>query len=159
MLDRGVKLLIAFNAFGLYIYSLLIRVVMACCSIKCIRVVLSPWQCCLHSFTWELYQVVDLFQFFRIEFYRIYRICRKLFLVVTARKWSCGKTMFLHLSVILFTRGWDIYAGETAIVVGSMHPTGMHSCRGKQFVLRFVKLCIRRTKISICLKLFVSKTV
>ena len=51
---------------------------------------------------------------------------------------SCGKVMFLHLSVILFTGGrvWQTPPGqvppplpkETATAADGMHPTGMHSC-------------------------------
>ena len=75
--------------------------------------------------------------------------------VITVRKRSCGKVMFLHLSVILFTRGVGVCVSEhalgrrglplvpeglpdaplgrqpppkTATAVDGTHPTGMHSC-------------------------------
>ena len=74
---------------------------------------------------------------------------------ITARKRSCGKVMFLHLSVILFTGGVstsgcggclplvpgglplglggytpraDTPPVEITIEAGGTHPTGMHSC-------------------------------
>ena len=76
---------------------------------------------------------------------------------ITARKRSCGKVMFLHLSVILLTGGggsvylwvWgglplvpgglplgrggytpraDTSPVEMTIEAGGTHPTGMHSC-------------------------------
>ena len=40
--------------------------------------------------------------------------------LVTARKWSCGKVMFLHLSVILFTDG----GGVSQHAMGGVHPPG-----------------------------------
>ena len=40
---------------------------------------------------------------------------------------SCGKVMFLHLSVILFTRGGGGWQ-EMATTADRTHPTGMHSC-------------------------------
>ena len=67
--------------------------------------------------------------------------------VVTARKRSCGKVMFLQVSVILFIWGGVPGLGgclvrgvpgpggvpgvdlpRTATAAGGMHPTGMHSC-------------------------------
>ena len=77
--------------------------------------------------------------------------------IFTARKRSCGKVMFLQVSVILFTgvgclvRGWvgclvpegmpglgEVCSGveggawwkppRTAIAAGGTHPTGMNSC-------------------------------
>ena len=54
---------------------------------------------------------------------------------------SCGKVMFLNMSVILFT--WGVYASvhagihppgrhlspeQTATAADGTHPTGMHSC-------------------------------
>ena len=62
--------------------------------------------------------------------------------VVIARKRSCGKVMFLQLSVCqsFCSRGggraWQqgpcvvgaCVAGETATETGGTHPTGMHSC-------------------------------
>ena len=66
------------------------------------------------------------------------------FTIVTARKRSCGKVMFLQVSVILFTGGSGLggicsqgaacsrgVPGEdppTATAAGGTHPTGMHSC-------------------------------
>ena len=46
---------------------------------------------------------------------------------------SCGKVMFLHLSVILFTGGgvWQTPPRplqQTATAADGTHPTGMHSC-------------------------------
>ena len=67
-------------------------------------------------------------------------------LIVTVRKRSCGKVMFLHLSVILSTGGVSapVHAGihpppkqtpqeadtpqQTATAADGTHPTGMHSC-------------------------------
>ena len=43
-----------------------------------------------------------------------------------ARNSSCGKVMFLHLSVIMFTMG-AVHPPETATGVDDTHPTGMHS--------------------------------
>ena len=61
--------------------------------------------------------------------------------IITARKRSCGKVMFLHLSVILFTGGGvsqhamgggvhplGRHPPETATEARVTHPTGMHSC-------------------------------
>ena len=69
--------------------------------------------------------------------------------IITARKWCCGKVMFLQVSVILFTGGggclvpggvcsWGGCLGETptATSVGSMHPTGMHSCYNCQWQIQ-----------------------
>ena len=39
-------------------------------------------------------------------------------------------------------KGCGMHAGEIATIEGSTHPTGMHSCRDKQSILRFVKLCV-----------------
>ena len=44
--------------------------------------------------------------------------------VITARKRSCGKVMFLHLSVILFTGGG--MCGERGCGKGGMHGKGVH---------------------------------
>ena len=45
----------------------------------------------------------------------------------TVRKRSCGKVMFLHLSLILFTGG-EVYTPWVATAADGTHPTGMHSC-------------------------------
>ena len=74
--------------------------------------------------------------------------------LITARKRSCEKVMFLQVSVILFTGGgaWSgggacsqgggvpgpgrclVETPRMATAAGSTHPTGMHSC----FVMRYV---------------------
>ena len=55
--------------------------------------------------------------------------------LVTVRKRSCGKVMFLHLSVILFIKGGrctsnradtPLPPGRTATAADSTHTTGMH---------------------------------
>ena len=58
-----------------------------------------------------------------------------LFLIVTVRKRSCGKVMFLHLSVSHSVHGggcpsacWDTPLGLTATAADGTHPTGMHAC-------------------------------
>ena len=51
--------------------------------------------------------------------------------IVSVRKRSCGKVMFLHLSVILFTGGRCTSLRhpppETTTAADGTHPTGMHS--------------------------------
>ena len=77
-----------------------------------------------------------------------------LFLLPAKEVW--GKIIFLHLSVILFTRGvpaprgvpaaggclvwggcsWGVPGGDIpqmATAVGGTHPTGMHSCHQKLY--------------------------
>ena len=56
----------------------------------------------------------------------------------TARKRSCWKVMFLHLSVVLLplSPGVDTLPPDTSThgqQVGGMHPTGMNSCFIKTF--------------------------
>ena len=65
--------------------------------------------------------------------------------IFTARKRSCGKVMFLHLTVshsvhraacmvegacVVGGHAWQgaCMAGEMATEAGGVHPTGMHSC-------------------------------
>ena len=60
---------------------------------------------------------------------RMWRLINASFLI-TVRKPSCGKVMFLHRSVILFTceRCTPPPPPKTATAADSTHPTGMHSC-------------------------------
>ena len=62
--------------------------------------------------------------------------------VITARKRSCGKVMFLHLSVVLFH---GIVGRQTPplsrrqtlpdTMAGDTHPIGMHTCSPYDFTL------------------------
>ena len=68
--------------------------------------------------------------------------CTGKLLLITDRKRSCGKVMFLHLSVILFTGGVSLSMKGGVSVQGGLcqadhpiwlraggtHLTGMHSC-------------------------------
>ena len=48
--------------------------------------------------------------------------------IITSRKRSCGKVMFLHLSVILLTGLVSVQGGGSLSRAGGTRPTGMHSC-------------------------------
>ena len=56
---------------------------------------------------------------------------------ITVRNSSCGKVMFLHLSVSHSVHGVGVYTSwadtplspETATPADGTHPTGMHFCR------------------------------
>ena len=65
-------------------------------------------------------------------------------LVITVRKRSCGKVMFLHLSVILFTR---VGGCNPTCITGHMgrHPLGRHppcSCMVNERVVHILLECI-----------------
>ena len=108
------------------------------------RVTLCPlWkQCLLKDVLWVLLHIYIYYQFTIIVAH---------ILLVTARKWSCGMVMFLHLSVILsggglslssgsLSRGISVQGGSLSGGVsvteipqyggraGGTHPTGMYSC-------------------------------